>query len=86
VQVRVEIVKLNKGDEPVPDIEDVPLDVNAAVRAKSSVAKQSEVGCSGDCKDCDAIDGCSGAATHPLFASDVAAPFDSPLCVCRRWI
>ena len=33
VQVRVEIVKLNKGDEPVPDIEDVPLDVNAAVRA-----------------------------------------------------
>jgi len=29
VQVRVEIVKLNKGDEPVPDVEDVPLDANA---------------------------------------------------------
>lgn len=40
--MRVEIVKLNKGDEPVPDIEDVPLDVNAAVRAKSSEAKRSE--------------------------------------------
>lgn len=30
VQVRIEIVKLNKGDEPVPDVEDIPLDVTAA--------------------------------------------------------
>ena len=32
VQVRVEIVKLNKGaEEPEPDIENLSLDVNAAV-------------------------------------------------------
>ena len=30
MQVRIEIVKLNKGDEPVPDVEDIPLDVTAA--------------------------------------------------------
>ncbi len=35
VKVRVEIVKLNKGDEPVPDIEDIPLDVNATVSETS---------------------------------------------------
>lgn len=30
MQVRIEIVKLNKGDEPVPAVEDIPLDVAAA--------------------------------------------------------
>ena len=70
--MRVEIVKLNKGDEPVPDIEDVPLDVNAAVRAtQGNEAKRSEVGRSGGWKGCGAIHGCTGATAHSLLVSAV---------------
>jgi hypothetical protein len=37
VQVRVEIVKLNSGElGPVPDVEDIPLDVNATVSMEAT--------------------------------------------------